>query len=160
MSAALMRLWAERTPRERVLLGVMLALVAALLLWLLVLRPFGDMLSAARERHGQAVAQLARAREQAALIRSLERQGGGATIRGPIEIELGRAAAAAGFQLGGLQAAGEGRVAVAIPAARPQALFGWLAQLERSGFLVERFEASANSDRSLAVQATLRARAG
>ena len=47
---------------------------------------------------------------------------------------------------------------VAIDAARPQALFGWLVRLEESGLLVERLRAQANSDRTLAVEAVLRAR--
>ena len=58
MSARLKAQWLARTPRERWLLGVMFALLALVLVWFLILRPLGDMLSAARERHGLAVAGL------------------------------------------------------------------------------------------------------
>ena len=59
--SGLKALWLARTPRERWLLGAMFALVALVLVWFLVLRPLGDMLSAAKARHGNAVAELAEA---------------------------------------------------------------------------------------------------
>ncbi len=110
----------------------MLALAALVLVWLLVLRPLGDMLSAARERHGEAVAALAEARSQAAAIAMLER-GGPASIEGPIDQAVAAAASEAGFQLSALQPQGPGRVSFALGAARPQALFGWIAGLEGAG---------------------------
>jgi general secretion pathway protein M len=119
MSARLKGLWLARTPRERWLLGIMFALIALVLAWLLVLRPLDDMLSAARERHGNAV-----------------------------------------FQLSQRQPPGPGRVAIAIGAARPQALFGWVAGLETQGYVVERLSVSSNPDRTLSAQIVLRARGG
>ena len=59
MSARLKALWMARTARERWLLGVMLAPVALVLVWLAILTPLSDMLSAARQRHGEAVEALA-----------------------------------------------------------------------------------------------------
>jgi general secretion pathway protein M len=157
MSARLKVLWLARTPRERWLLGMMLALVALVLVWLLILRPLGDMLSAARERHGEALAELAEARSQAAAIGRLEKDRPAALV-GPIDSAVGAAATSAGFQLSSLQPEGPGRVALAIGAARPQALFGWIGQLETQGFIVERMTASSNPDRTLSAQIVLRAR--
>ena len=157
MSARLTALWLARTPRERWLLGVMLALAALVVLWFLVLRPLGDMLSAARERHGEAVAALAEARSRAAEIAMLER-GGPAAIEGPIDQAVAAAASEAGFQLAALQAQGPGRVSFALGAARPQALFGWISGLEGQGYVVERLSASSNPDRTLSAQIVLRAR--
>jgi general secretion pathway protein M len=157
MSARLKALWLARTPRERWLLGIMIALAALVLVWFLVLRPLGDMLSAARERHGEAVAALAETRSRAAAIAMLER-GGPAAIDGPVDQALAAAAADAGFQLSALQAQGPARVSVALGAARPQALFGWISGLEGQGFVVERFTATANPDRTLSAQIVLRAR--
>jgi general secretion pathway protein M len=152
-------IWLARTPRERWLLGVMLALVALVLMWLLVLRPLGDMLSAARQRHGEAVAALAEARSQAAAITALERNKPMA-IQGPIEVAVGASASEAGFQLAQLQPQGPGRVSLAIGSARPQALFAWLARLEVQGYVVESLNVSSNPDRTLAAQIVLRARGG
>jgi hypothetical protein len=51
-------------------------------------------------------------------------------------------------------------VSLAIGAARPQALFGWIAGLEAQGYVVERLSASSNPDRTLSAQILLRARGG
>lgn len=157
MTARLQALWLARTPRERWLLSVMFALAALVLVWFLVLRPLGDMLSAARERHGKAVAALAETRSKAAEVAILER-GGPAAIEGPVDQAVAAAASEAGFQLSALQAQGPGRVSFALGSARPQALFGWISGLEGQGFVVERLSASANPDRTLSVQIVLRAR--
>ncbi len=159
MSARLNALWLARTPRERWLLGVMLALVALVLVWLLVLRPLSDMLSAARQRHGEAVAALAEARSQAAAIEALERNRP-APFAGPIDAAVAAAAAEAGFQLSGLQPEGPGRVSLAIGAAKPQALFGWIAALEAQGYIVQSLSVSSNPDRTLSARIALRARGG
>ena len=159
MSARLKALWLARTPRERWLLGAMLALLALVLVWLLILRPLGDMLSAAKERQGNAVAALAEARAQAAAIAALERQRPTA-IQGPIDQAVAAAASEAGFKLSQLQPEGPGRVTIAIGTARAEALFGWIAMMEAQGYVVERMNASSNSDRTLAAQLVLRARGG
>lgn len=159
MSARLRAMWLARTPRERWLLGVMFALAAFVLAWFLVLRPLGDMMSAARERHGNAVAALAEARSQAAAIAALERRQPGEATQ-PAETDVAASASQAGFQLSSLQAEGPGRVSLAIGAARPQALFGWVAALEAQGYVVERLSASSNPDRTLSAQILLRRRGG
>jgi general secretion pathway protein M len=157
MTARLTALWLGRSPRERWLLAIMLALVALVLAWLLILRPLGDMLSAARQRQGEAVAALAEARAQAAAIGGLEKKRP-AALAGPADAAVAAAASAAGFQLSALQPEGPGRVSLAIDAANPQALFGWIAQLEAQGFIVERLTASSNADRTLSAQIVLRTR--
>jgi general secretion pathway protein M len=157
MNARIGALWLSRTPRERWLLGVMLALVAVVLAWLLILRPLGDLLSYAKQRHGEAVAALAEARTQAAAIGALERNRP-APLAGPIDAAIAAAASSAGFQLSGIQPEGAGRVSLTIAAARPQALFGWIAQLGAQGYIVERLTVSSNPDRTLSAQILFRAR--
>jgi general secretion pathway protein M len=157
MSARLKALWLARTARERWLLGVMFALAALVLFWFVMLRPLGDMLSAARQRHGEAVEALAEARSKGAEIAMLER-GGPAAIEGPIDQAVAAAASDAGFQLSALQAQGPGRVSFALGSARPQALFGWISGLEGQGYVVEQLSASSNPDRTLSAQIVLRAR--
>ena len=159
MTARLKALWLARTPRERWLLGVMLGLVALVLVWLLILRPLSDMLSAARQRHGEAVAALAEARSQAAAIAALERNRP-APFAGPIDAAVAAAASEAGFQLSALQPEGPGRVSLAIGAARPQALFGWIAALEAQGYIVQSLTVTSNPDRTLSARIALRARGG
>jgi len=146
--------WRARSPRERGLLLVMAALAAIVLGWLLVVRPLTDALDAAKARHGAAVVALAEARARAGAARG----GAGAAPSLPVDSLIGRTASEAGFIGARIAAQGPARATVAIDAARPQALFGWLVRLEQSGLVVERLRAQANSDRTLNVEAALRAR--
>lgn len=153
MSETFSSWWRIRSPRERGLLLVMVALMAFVLGWLLVVRPLADALDAAKARHGAAVVALAEAKARAAPGRA---PAAAPTL--PVDSLIGRTAAEAGFAGARIAAQGPARANVAIDAARPQALFGWLVRLEGSGLVVERLRAQANSDRTLAVEAVLRAR--
>jgi general secretion pathway protein M len=160
MTGSLFIWWRGRTRREQALLLVLLALFAATMAWLLVVRPLGDRLSAARERHGAAVIALSEAKQRAADIGRIERRQP-AALGAPVEQAVAESASAAGFQLSRIQPDGPGRVSLSIEAAKPQALFGWVSELERGrDLIVERLTASSNSDRTLSVQITLRARGG
>jgi general secretion pathway protein M len=159
MTDRLKALWLARSVRERWLLGVMLGLVALVLVWLAVLRPLSDMLSAARRRHGEAVAALAEARSQAAEIAALERDRASPSAE-PIDAAVAAAASAAGFQLSGIQPEGPGRVSLAIGAAKAQALFGWIDRLEAQGYIVQSLTVTSNPDRTLSARIVLRARSG
>ncbi|HEX8063936.1 MAG TPA: type II secretion system protein GspM, partial [Allosphingosinicella sp.] len=129
------------------------------LIWLAILRPLSDMLSAAKQRQGEAVEALAEARSQAAAITALERDRP-APFAGPIDTAVAAAAAEIGFQLSAVQAEGPGRVSLAIGAAKPEALFGWIAGLEAQGYIVQSLTASSNPDRTLSARIVLRARGG
>lgn len=146
--------WGERSPRERGLVAIMAGLAALVIGWLLIIRPLGDQLDAAKTRYAAATALLAeaRAREDAA-------GGGPASAPGmPVDSLLGAAATQAGFTNARVAAQGPMRATVTIDAARPEALFAWLGQLEHRGLAVERLGARTNSDRTIAVEAVLRAR--
>ena len=151
--------WRGRTVREQRLLLAMIALAAIVFAWLLVIRPLGDALSDARERHGDAVVALAEARAQAKLIAGLEREEP-AALDGPIDALVGAAASEAGFQVSRIERDGAVAATVVMDAVRPQAFLAWIAQLEERGLAVERLSASTNSDQTLAVHVTFRARAG
>ena len=147
-----------RSQREQRLLLAMLAVAAVVLAWVALVRPLGDGLASARERHGAAVVALAEARGQAEQIRLLE-QRRPTTAGEPLPTLVGNAASEAGFQLSRLEPQPGGGVLVAIEAAKPEALFGWVAQMEGPrGLIVDRLNATANADRTLAVQVTFRTR--
>jgi general secretion pathway protein M len=152
--------WRGRTLREQRLLLAMAGLLLLVLVWLLVIRPVNDSLSAARERHATAVVRLAEARAQAAAIRSLS----GAprsTLAGPLTTVLSSAATEAGFPVSRVEPQGADRATMVLGNVRPQAFFGWVRQMEsRNGLVVERMSATTNSDQTLAVQITFRAKAG
>ncbi len=152
--------WRSRTLREQRLLLAMAGLLGLVLVWLLVIRPIDDSLSAARERHADVVLRLAEARGQAAALRGL-RAAPASTLPGPLTTVLSAAATEAGFTAPRVEPQGEGAALVIIDSARPQALFGWVRQMEqRHGLLVDRLSANANSDQTLAVQVGFRERRG
>ena len=147
--------WSERSPREQRLIQVMLGLAAIVLGWLLVVRPLTDSLDAAKTRHAAAVQQLGEAR-----ARALPGAAPGAPAAGPVDALVARTANEAGFTNARITSQGTDRASVAVDAARPQVLFGWVARLEQSGLIVERLTTRVNSDRTVAAELTLRKRAG
>ncbi len=145
-----LKLWFDgRSLREKRLLLVMGALLVVTLLWGGLLRPLGDGLSSARERHADAVIRLGEAqaiaaelnqrrRRPAALVGNAGRYGaclGGAGGLHPVRPDRGRPR----------------RVRAQIASARPAALTPWLARLERGGVLVEQATLTDNGDKTVGV---------
>jgi general secretion pathway protein M len=150
--------WRLRNPREQRLLLVMAALFLVVFAWLLVIRPLGDRLADARERHGRAVLALAAIRDQADAIARLER-GGPAAAGGAVTDLVSMAAREAGFADAAIVAEGSGGARVSIAAARAQAFFGWIADLQRRhGLIVDQVSVRTNSDSTLAVELSVRGR--
>ena len=145
--------WSERSRREQRLIQVMLALAVLVLGWLLVVRPLIDMREAAKERHAAAVVALGEAR-----ARATPGAAPGAPAAGPVDALVARTANEAGFTNARITSQGSERASVAVDAARPQVLFGWVARLEQSGLVVERLNARTNSDRTVAAELTVRKR--
>jgi general secretion pathway protein M len=152
--------WRTRSLREQRLLLAMFGLLAIVLAWLLIIRPLGDALSQARERHGRAVLAVAEARAQAQAITGLNRSA--PVDQGvPVDTLISRSATEAGFPVTGIQRENSGAATVTIQSVRPQAFFGWVNQMEsRNGLIVERLSATTNSDQTLAVTITMRRRSG
>lgn len=158
MKAQAKAYWEMRSRREQRMLLAMAALLAITLAWLLVVRPVDDGLAAARERHARAVLDLAVARGQADRIAALEKDGP-PPPEAPLATAVGQRAAEAGFADARVAPDGPRRVTIGIDAARAQALFGFLAGLERrDGLIVERMNARANSDATIAAEAVVRIR--
>ena len=141
--------WETRSLRERRLLAIMFALLAIVLAWLAVVRPLADALEAARLRHAAAVVALAGARAA--------RPAAAPAAAGPADSIVAETAAAAGFAGARIARLGPARAGVAVDSARPQALFGWIAEMERRGLVVERLRAQANADRTLSAELALSA---
>jgi general secretion pathway protein M len=150
--------WSGRSERERILLGVMGALIALLLFWLLVLRPIDNAKTAALQRLDAATEAAGRVAAVADGVRQARRLAP-ASLSAALPVAVGQAAEGAGFTLSRLDAQGPDRVVIGISTARSPALFGWLAALQRQGVIVERMTLRTNSDATLAVEGTLRVRA-
>ena len=157
MSDGLRLWWAERSQREQRMLLVMFALLALVALWLLAVRPLSDRLDDAQRAHGEAVTALAQARGRAA-VRQGHATGPAATAPLPIDGLISRTSAEAGFANARIAGQGPTRATFALDAVRAPAFFAWIRGLEQRGLIVESLRARANSDRTLAVEATFRAR--
>ena len=160
MNESFKRWWQGRTLREQRLLLAMFGLLALVLAWLLVVRPLGDALSNARERHGAAVVAVAEARAKADAIARLQGVAP-ARLAVPLDSLLSQSATEAGFPITRVEREGLNRATLVVESVRPQAFFGWVGRMESAnGLIVERLSATANSDQTLAVQISFRARGG
>lgn len=129
--------WQSRAPRERVLLGVMLALFAAIILWLGIYRPVEVALRQAAIDNLAAVERYGEVARKVDLVKAAGSAAKAASSL-PVEQIVGQAAGEAGFTLERVQAQGNDRVDLAIASARSTALLGWIAALERQGVTVKR----------------------
>lgn len=151
MMALLLPWWRARSPREQVMLRLLAAVLAALLMWLAVLRPLAGARAAAEARVAAAATAMGEARGLAGAIRAAE-----ARIRRsePLPGLIERRLAEAGITAGTIEAQGDGSVRLVIAAVRAPVLIAWLGGLEqRDGLVIERAALARNSDPS--VSATL-----
>jgi len=153
-----LRAWFNtRSLREKRLLLVMLALAALTLVWAGIIRPVGDGLSSARERHRTAVTRLASTQAAIDTLRQLQARRT-RPLTGTLADVVRAAANEAGFALANLDQQAPDRVHVGIQSARPGALVPWLARLERGGVLVDNARLTDNGDRTVGVDMTLKER--
>lgn len=157
MTAAALDWWRGRSEREQILLGVMGALLALVILIFAIILPIVDGLASARERLDRATIASGQVEARIAAIDAAKRAPL-PPLGGPLAVIVGTAATDAGFTLERANAQGDDRVAIAIPAAKSTALFGWLNDLRTRGIFVETINVRRNPDSSLAVEATLRRR--
>ncbi|WP_353216184.1 type II secretion system protein GspM [Sandarakinorhabdus sp.] len=152
MTALLAPWWNDRTPRERLLLSVMLAALAVLLVWLAVLRPLAEARAAAQ---AEAVAAAGRRAQAQALVAAIAaRPAAGAA---PVLDVLTRRLAEAGLQASRVEAQGPGQAVAEIAAVNGRLLLGWASGLEtRDGLVIEQLEAARNPDQSVRVRLTVR----
>ena len=157
MSTRLRLWWGTRSLREQRMLLAMFALLAIVFVWLGILRPVSDGLSQARERHAQAVIGYGEVLVKRDALRALTRAAP-APLDAPLETIVRQSAGEAGFTFASLDADSADHLTLTIANARPAALFGWVAELERRGVLVERMVARDNADPTLNVELVLRGR--
>jgi general secretion pathway protein M len=158
MIETLRTLWYERSPRERIMLSVMFALLALTILWFGVIAPTISGLEAAKARHNRAVVAVASVQGKAALLKRLNETPPlplGAPMAGFVKL----AADEAGFVLARSDAVGTDSVSIAIVSAKPAAFLRWIGSLDQKGVFVDQITVRTNSDATIGVDATLKARA-
>ncbi|HEY1071763.1 type II secretion system protein GspM [Brevundimonas sp.] len=126
--------WDGRSAREQRMLGVMALLIAAVLIWLLAVRPAFAWRAAAAERRVEATASLTRI--EAGLSGRASQEAAGARAAMPPSMNLAEVeqAARAAAEAAGLSVTfsvdGDGGLAFDAPGVTSAALFGWLAALK------------------------------
>jgi general secretion pathway protein M len=158
MSAAIATLrgwWDGRTARERGMLAVMLALIAAVLIWLLVVRPAWGWRAAAAERLATAQAEKT---EVAAGLRALSPASARPERRADaegLEPLVRRTAETAGLTVD-LGMDPDGGLGFRITGAGSAQVFGWLAVLEADhGVQIRSLGVVENADATLNVEGAL-----
>ena len=153
-----LRVWfAGRSLREKRLLLAMVALAALTVVWAGIIRPVGDALASARERHTDAVVRLAHTQAAVDSLRQIQARRT-RPLTGALADVVRAAANEAGFALASLDQQAPDRVHVGVQSARAGALVAWLARLERAGVLVDNTRLTDNGDRTVGVDLTLRER--
>lgn len=140
------------SQREKILIGVMAVLVALVVGYYAILSPFIGAYETAEQRYSEAMESEARI---AAKVDALTAPADKAVkpVAGPLDVFISQNAGEAGFAVGRLEPQTNGTVRLAIDSAKPTALFGWLASLERRAISVE--ELAVNSGVNETVTATI-----
>lgn len=141
MIEAMKAAWAERSPREQWMLGIMVGLFLVVILWLGVARPVDALRRTAHADLLEAVDRNAAIRIKVKELKALPPATASAGAATPLDQYVGQGAAEAGLTLDRAQAQGADRIDVAIASVRPVALFGWLSALEAQGIRVETISA-------------------
>jgi len=138
MTESLRHWWNGRAPRERLLLAIMLALLAAVAGWLGVLRPLESGLRGAMRANAEAAERYADVARKVDWLKGGQDSAARAPSSLPVDQIVGQSAGEAGFTLDRVQAQGRDRVDITIAIARPTALLGWIAALEGQGIAVDK----------------------
>ncbi|MGN6375197.1 MAG: type II secretion system protein M [Sphingomonas sp.] len=150
-----MRTWFNgRSVRERRMLLAMVAMIVLTLIWFGIFLPISDGLSSSRARLNDAVTRLAAAEAEIDTLHALQ-QNRPAPIPGSLDDYVRQSASDAGFALSDVNLQSDGRVRIAVPTARPGALFTWIADLDAAGVIVTSIQVSNNGDQTVSAQMTL-----
>ncbi len=154
MIAALKSWFDGRSLRERRMLLAMAAMIVLTLIWFALLLPIGDGLSSSRTRLNDDVIRLGDAQAERDAITDLAKAKP-QPIPGALADYLRQSAGDAGFALSNVDPKGDDRVQIAIPTARPGALFAWIADLESAGIVVVTIQVTNNGDQTVAANTLL-----
>ena len=131
MIASLTEWLAGRSPRERVMLGVLAAVALGLGLWFGILMPLASAQRAAAEKLDRAV-RVERAVESVlADLAEVRRRIRPPVSQAPVDEAVSRSAEAAGLVLGRVEADPAGGVQASLQGVATTTLFPWLVNLQR-----------------------------
>jgi len=142
-----------RTPRERRLIILMVAIAVPLLAWLLVIRPMTLAYDEALETHLEAVDRNGRVKMLATAAKAPPRAARAAAPTADLGLVVAEAASQAGLALEGNNPAGPNAVAITIGQAPPMAAAQWLGGLEERGLAVQEWKLTPTGTGTVSVSA-------
>ena len=147
--------FAGLSQRERILVGVAGLLLAGLVGYYGIARPMFGAMTAAEERYVDAVEQQARIESKVA---ALQQPVDGTTVKfsGAIDAFVSQSAGETGIAVGSVVPQSGNRVNMVVESAKPTALFGWLARIEREGIAVEALNVTPAGSGAVSATITLR----
>ena len=153
MIATVQTWFAWLTGRERALVSIAGALVAAIVLVFGIVLPLGSAHDAAHVRHRAAVEASSRLLAQLATLEAPSTAR--ATLAGPVSQVLAASADSAGFVLQSNQAQGSEAATIAVPTARPAAALAWLDSLAAQGLVLDTLTITPAADGTVSLNAVL-----
>ena len=150
--------WSERSSREQWLLGIMAALLAAVILWYGVIIALANGVASARARHEAAVLSAGGVEARVIALKRLEAMP--APARGaPAPAFVKQSASDAGLELTRSDPVGTDAVAISVTNAAPAALLPWLIGIEARGVFVDTIAIRSIGDGTVAAEGSLKVRA-
>lgn len=147
--------FAGLSRRERILVGIAGLLLAGMVGYYAIARPVAGAMKAAEQRYVDAVEQQARILVKVAALRQ---PADGETVRfsGAITAFVSQSAGETGIAVGSVVPQSDSRVNMVVESAKPTALFGWLARVEREGIAVESLSVDPAGNGTISATMTLR----
>lgn len=147
--------FAGLSQREKVLVGIAGLLLAGLVGYYGIARPMFGAMTAAEQRYADAVEQQARID---AKVEALQQPVDGTVVKfsGAIDAFVGQSAGETGIAVASVTPQPDSRVNIVVESAKPTALFGWLARIEREGIAVESLSVDPAGNGTISATLTLR----
>lgn len=143
------------SQREKILVGVAGLLLVGLGGYYGVIKPMSGAMETAEKRYVDAVERQARIDSKLA---ALKQPIGEETAKysGAIDAFVSQSAGETGIAVGSVTSQSESRVNMVVESAKPTALFGWLARIEREGVSVEALSTNPSGNGTISATLTLR----
>ncbi len=141
--------------REKILIAIMGVLTALVVSYYAVVVPFIGAFEAAEKRYQEAVESRVQIETKVAAVTAPADQIAN-PVSGPLDVFISQHAGEAGFAIGRLDPQSDGSVKLSIDAAKPTALFGWLASLENRAISVDELAVNPGDNDTVIATMTLR----
>lgn len=147
--------FAGLSQREKILVGIAGLLLAGLVGYYGIARPMSGAMTAAEERYINAIERQARIEAKVAALRQPV-VGQAIRINVAIDAFVSQSAGETGIAVASVTPQSDSRVNMVVESAKPTALFGWLARVEREGIAVESLSINPAGNGTISATLTLR----